>query len=62
MKAKVNEDCISCGVCVDMCPDVFEMEGGGMAHPKVDVVPPDVETSAREACEACPVDAIVLEE
>lgn len=62
MKAIVTEDCISCGACVDICPEVFDMPDGGLAFPKVDEVPEALIPSAREACEACPVDAIILEE
>lgn len=62
MKAIVTEDCISCGACVDICPEVFQIEDGGLAHPIVDEVPDNLIPSAREACEACPVDAIILEE
>ena len=29
MKVNVNEDCISCGLCVNMCPDVFEIKEDG---------------------------------
>jgi ferredoxin len=38
MKARITEDCISCGLCVDICPDVFEM-GEDSAQVKVDVIP-----------------------
>ena len=62
MKAIVTEDCISCGACVDICPEVFDMEEGGLAFPKINPVPKGLEANAKEACEACPVDAIILEE
>lgn len=62
MKARVTEDCISCGACVDICPEVFAMEDGGLAYPKVDEIDPNWIPEARQACEACPVDAIILEE
>ena len=38
MKAHVTEDCITCGRCVEICPEVFEM-GEDAAHVKVDNVP-----------------------
>jgi ferredoxin len=62
MKAIVTDDCISCGLCVDLCPEVFTMEDGEKAQVKVDKVDPALETEARAACESCPVDAILLEE
>lgn len=62
LKPIVTEECIQCGACVDICPEVFDIRDGEIAHPKVDVVPEALENNAREACEACPVDAIILEE
>ncbi len=58
MKVTVTDECISCGLCVDMCPDVFEMDE--KAVPKVDTVPAESEACAREAADACPVDAIEI--
>ncbi|MCI9376437.1 MAG: 4Fe-4S binding protein, partial [Oscillibacter sp.] len=29
MQATVNENCISCGLCVESCPTVFSMGGDG---------------------------------
>ena len=35
MNPKVDHDlCIGCGVCSDVCPDVFEMGDDGLAHVK----------------------------
>ena len=62
MKVTITDDCISCGLCAEMCPEVFEMPEDGKAVPKVDSVPDDLVAKAREACEACPVDAIELVE
>jgi ferredoxin len=63
MRAKViAEECIGDGTCADVCPEVFEMRDDGLAYVIADPVPPDVEDRCREACEGCPVDAIVLEE
>ena len=61
MKAHITEDCISCGQCVEICPEVFEM-GDDLAQVKVPTVPKEEEGRAREAAEACPVDAIGLDE
>ncbi len=62
MKAKVDQElCTGCGLCPDICPQVFEMDGDTAAV-KADPVPPDAEDDAREAAESCPVEAISLEE
>jgi ferredoxin len=61
MKAKVDEEsCTGCGLCVDICPDVFDLPEE-VAIVKVDEVPASAEDCATEAAESCPVEAIVLE-
>jgi len=45
-----------------VCPEVFDIVDGEKATVKVDEVDPELQASAREACEACPVDAIILED
>jgi ferredoxin len=61
MKATVTDECTACGLCVETCPEVFEM-GDEMAEVKVDPVPAAAEASCREAADGCPVDAIQIEE
>jgi ferredoxin len=61
MKVKVTEDCIACGLCVDTCPDVFEM-GDEFAEVIVDEVPDEHQEAVKQAAEECPVEAIVIEE
>ena len=62
MKAKVDHDlCIGDGICSDTCPEVFEMRDDNLAYVIVDEVPSSSEDSAKEACEACPTDAIAIE-
>jgi len=61
VKAHVNQDtCTGCGLCPDLCPEVFEMEGD-VATVKMDTVPAEAEESCREAENSCPVDAISTE-
>ena len=61
MKAKVDPDlCTACELCVETCPDVFEMSDD-VAVAKVGAVPEDQEELCREAAEECPVEAISLE-
>jgi len=62
MKVKVDRDvCTGCELCVDTCPEVFEIVDD-LAKAKVKVVPEDLEDSAREAAEDCPVEAIEVED
>jgi ferredoxin len=62
MKTKVDSDiCIGCGLCVEICPEVYEMEDD-LAVAIVDVVPKELESACKEAEEQCPVTAITTEE
>jgi ferredoxin len=67
MKAIVDQDtCTGCELCIETCPEVFEMQND-TAVAKVDVVPPEAEApeaeeTCREAAEDCPVEAITIEE
>ena len=61
MKAIIKEDCISCGKCVDICPDVFEM-GDDIAEVLMGTIPMEFQKAARQAAEECPVSAIIIEE
>ncbi len=61
MRAVVNKDeCISCGLCPSLCPEVFEFEDDGKAGVKVDGIEKEVLDSAREAEENCPTNAISI--
>ena len=55
----IEDSCIGCGSCVEICPEVFELDG------EVAVVKSGADLSLDkkiiEAAEACPVDAIVYE-
>ena len=62
MKAIVNaEECTGCGLCVDTCPTVFEMNDA-VARVLVESVPEDALDTCREAADNCPVEAVKIEE
>ncbi len=58
MRAIVDAElCTGCGVCEDICPEVFGLEDD-LAKVKLDPVPAENEEACREALDSCPVEAI----
>jgi ferredoxin len=57
MTAHVNENCIGCGLCTGISPDVFTMTDEGTAAAR-DEIFPEQEPQVQEAAESCPVNAI----
>ncbi|MBS6558787.1 MAG: ferredoxin [Clostridiales bacterium] len=62
MKANVNDNCIGCGMCASIGPEVFEMTDDGVARAIGSEVPNGSESQAIEARDECPVSAIDIEE
>ena len=63
MDVYVDPDiCISCGTCIDLCPEIYDWDDEGKAQATSDEVPEDLEECAQEALESCPVDAIMHRE
>jgi ferredoxin len=62
MKVKIDPDlCSGDEICVQVCPEVFEMEGD-KAVVIMEEVPENLQDSVREAAESCPSEAIIIEE
>lgn len=67
----IRAECISCGTCVDTCPEFFELgnddnfsqvkepyrNGGDRA---VGTAPPELEAKVQDAADLCPVQIIHL--
>lgn len=56
--ARVSIDtstCVGCGLCEQTCPEVFEVQGDGIAHLKAQNCP---EHNLKEVSEQCPASSI----
>ncbi|MDD2688852.1 MAG: ferredoxin [Candidatus Omnitrophica bacterium] len=56
--AKVSVDvstCVGCGLCEQSCPEVFEVQGDGIAHVKANF---SAGCNLDEIAQQCPVNAI----
>lgn len=60
MKVRIDDTCTACGLCVESCPDVFEM-GDDAAQARMNEVPEELEVAVRQAADECPVEAIIVE-
>ena len=60
MKVRIEDSCTACGLCVETCPEVFQM-GNDIAEVLSPVVPPEFEETAQQAADECPVEAIIVE-
>jgi ferredoxin len=59
MRVAVDEDrCAGHGMCLTLCPEVFELNDDGWAVADPDEVPAEFEDAAREAIDNCPEKAI----
>ena len=59
MKVHINQDvCAGFGICVGICPEVFELHDDGYATVLIDEVPRELEALVRTAESQCPARAI----
>lgn len=59
-KVTIGEDCTSCGMCEEICPEVFEMEDVATVKKGADLAAN--EDGIKEAADSCPVETIHVEE
>jgi ferredoxin len=61
----IEEGCISCNLCEDLCPEVFEVPVGSECRPTATHAAhlgrPELEERIQEAADSCPVEVIQLE-
>ena len=63
MKASVDQDgCISCGLCIDVCPEVFSYNENDVSVAIEGDIPQNCVDTATEARDGCPVSVIDLTE
>lgn len=55
-KVWIEEGCTACGLCEDICPEVFKVEDIAIVTEGVNYA--DYEASIKEAAESCPVEVI----
>ncbi|HAN09746.1 MAG TPA: ferredoxin [Clostridiales bacterium] len=61
MRGKVDKDlCISCGLCPDVCPEIFRFDDDEKAIAEDIEIPEDVVDRAKEAEDGCPTSAIIV--
>jgi ferredoxin len=61
MNVRVDPDlCTGCGLCVETCPEVFEMLDSGVARAIIEEVPENLQPNVKEAADDCPPAAIIV--
>jgi ferredoxin len=53
--------CCGYGLCTEICPEVYKLDGNGIVYVDDPLVPEGFEEKAREGAEACPQSALAVE-
>lgn len=61
-KLRVNENCIGCGLCVNQFENYFEFNDDGLSVAKDVAIDENDKKELLNIVEACPGEAIVIEE
>jgi ferredoxin len=56
----LTDRCISSGNCIDVAPELFDMDDAGIVIALADEVGDDGRADAQQAADVCPVQAILL--
>jgi ferredoxin len=59
-KVWIEEGCTACGLCADICPEVFVLEDQAVVIEGVNYS--DYENQIKEAADSCPVEVIKYSE
>ena len=63
MKVCVDKElCSGSGICIETCPEIFELDEQGTTSAKNEQVSSELEQACRNAAEGCPSGAIKIEE
>ncbi len=62
MKATIDKTgCISCGLCINICPEVFRFDAVGLAEAYTEITA-ETQAQAAQARDDCPVSVISIED
>ena len=53
-----RERCCGYGICTQLCPEVFKVDGDGLVYLESEIVPAGLEEEATEAAASCPAQAL----
>lgn len=56
----IRDKCIGCGLCISICPEVFEMEDDAISHVKDANGDKKYPKQVKESVDSCPTQAIEM--
>ncbi len=60
MRVRIEDTCTACALCVDACPEVFEM-GDEIAQVTSEDVSDEHKEAVQQAADECPSESIIIE-
>jgi len=60
VKVEIKDICTYCGLCLEICPGIFE-KGWDKVEVIVDRIPPEFEEGVQQTSDECPPQAIIVE-